>query len=602
MSTKTMITPGTPVRLTGTSRCAGLSLALLASSLSLGTAQAVNFNLGEVEGRFNSQISVGISWRAEDRDQSLIAGLNGGDMSILNNGVNDDGNLNFDDGDAFSKIFKGVHDLELSYQNLGLFVRGKYWSDFALEDDDRPWGNAVNGYTSGVPLSDEGFNDFAKFSGAELLDAFVYGDFELGDKPLDARLGRQVVSWGESTFIQGGINAINPIDVSAFRRPGAEIKEGLLPVNLLFANLGATDNLSVEGFYQLEWEPTAIDGCGTYFSNVDYVAKGCDPLTVATAALAVPLFLDDAGALAAGFTAGRAATREADDEGQYGLAFRFIAEELNDTEFGIYYTNLHSRIPVVSGFNAENPLDPFGFGPTAGAMYFTEYTEDIKTLGLSFATNVGEFALSGEISHRQDLPIQINGADLLGSILLFGTTGRTDMDIRVTAAGPGGEVQGYELFDVSQAQLTMVRFYEQVMGASRVILVGELGYTRIANLPQITATSLRFGRPSEYGAAGDDGFITEDSWGYRARAIFKFNDAFAGVNLTPVISWSHDVDGYSPANSSGFIEDRKALGLALNADYLGTYTAGISYTRFSGGDFNITKDRDFISATFGVSF
>jgi hypothetical protein len=176
------------------------------------------------------------------------------------------------------------------------------------------------------------------------------------------------------------------------------------------------------------------------------------------------------------------------------------------------------------------------------------------------------------------------------------------MDSRVTAAGSLGEVQGYDLFDVSQAQLTMVRFYEQVMGASRVILVGELGYTRIADLPEITATSLRYGRPSEFGAAGDDGFITENSWGYRARAIFKFNDAFAGVNLTPVISWSHDVDGYSPANSSGFIEDRKALGLALNADYLNTYNAGISYTRFSGGDFNITKDRDFISATFGVSF
>ncbi|MCH8178066.1 MAG: DUF1302 family protein, partial [Proteobacteria bacterium] len=279
-----MITPGTPVRLTGISRCAGLSLALLASSLSLGTAQAVNFTLGEVEGRFNSQISVGVSWRAEDRDWSLISGGNGGDMSAFNNGVNDDGNLNFDDGDAFSRIFKGVHDLELSYQNLGLFVRGKYWSDFALEDDDRPWGNVVNGYASGVPLSDEGFNDFAKFSGAELLDAFIYGDFELGDKPLDARLGRQVVSWGESTFIQGGINAINPIDVSAFRRPGAEIKEGLLPVNLLFANLGATDNLSVEGFYQLEWEPTAIDGCGTYFSNVDYVAKGCNTLTMGSIA------------------------------------------------------------------------------------------------------------------------------------------------------------------------------------------------------------------------------------------------------------------------------------------------------------------------------
>ncbi len=54
--------------------------------------------------------------------------------------------------------------------------------------------------------------------------------FDIGDMPLDVRVGRQVVNWGEATFIQG-INVLNPIDVSAFRRPGAEIKEGLLPVS-----------------------------------------------------------------------------------------------------------------------------------------------------------------------------------------------------------------------------------------------------------------------------------------------------------------------------------------------------------------------------------
>jgi hypothetical protein len=61
------------------------------------------------------------------------------------------------------------------------------------------------------------------------------------------RLGKQVVSWGESTFIGGGINSINPIDVSAFRRPGAEIKEGLIPVNMFYVSQSLTENLSAEG-------------------------------------------------------------------------------------------------------------------------------------------------------------------------------------------------------------------------------------------------------------------------------------------------------------------------------------------------------------------
>ena len=628
MAIKVMITPETSFRLNGIGPRTKLSLALLASSLTWSSAQAVDFNLGEVEGHFNSQVSVGVSWRAEDRDPSLIGGLNGGSMPVTNNGVNDDGNLNFDKGDAFSKIFKGVHDLELSYKNVGLFARGKYWYDFELKDGNRPWGNVVNGYASGEPLSDDGFNDYAKFSGAEILDAFVYGDFELGDMFLDARLGRQVVSWGESTFIQGGVNAINPIDVSAFRRPGAEIKEGLLPVNMAFANLGVSDNLSVEGFYQLEWEATAIDGCGTYFSTADYVPQGCNTLTIGTAALTIPLLLDDPAAVANGFTASRGPTREADDDGQYGLAFRYIAEELNDTEFGFYHMNYHSRLPVASGFTSgfnqiigdlnldgvpESSATPFVPGNLVGQnpVYFTEYPEDIKLYGLSFATNVGEFALSGEVSHHKDVPFQINGADLIGSILTAGTQAGNPVNARVGAAiantvanglTSGTEVSGYDNYDVSQAQVTLIRFLDQVMGASRVALVGELAFTHVHGFSEADAGGIRYGRPSEYGQAGNDGFVTENSWGYRARAIFNYSDVFAGVNLKPGISWSHDVEGYSPANSSGFVEGRKALGLALNADYMNTYNFGISYTRFFDGDYNITEDRDFISATVGVSF
>ena len=90
------------------------------------------------------------------------------------------------------------------------------------------------------------------------------------------RLGKQGVSWGESTFIGGGINSINPIDVSAFRRPGAEIKEGLIPVNMFYVSQSLTENLSTEAFYQLEWDQTVTDNCGTFFSQPDVISDGCD--------------------------------------------------------------------------------------------------------------------------------------------------------------------------------------------------------------------------------------------------------------------------------------------------------------------------------------
>ena len=98
----------------------------------------------------------------------------------------------------------------------------------------------------------------------------------------------------------------------------------------------------------------------------------------------------------------------------------------------------------------------------------------------------------------------------------------------------------------------------------------------------------------------NDGYVTDSSWGYRVRASLTYNDVFAGINLTPNIAWSHDVDGYSP--NSNFVEDSKAISLGLTAEYLNRYTASLNYTAFSGGDYSVVKDRDFLSVSFSVSF
>ena len=110
----------------------------------------------------------------------------------------------------------------------------------------------LSGHLAPAKLSDDGFEDLQKFSGAYLLDAYAYGSFGVGDSDLQLRLGRQVVNWGESVFIQG-INQINPIDVTALRRPGTEVKEVLLPVLMAYANWGFSFG-SVEAFYQFDWE------------------------------------------------------------------------------------------------------------------------------------------------------------------------------------------------------------------------------------------------------------------------------------------------------------------------------------------------------------
>ncbi len=640
-------------------RLARLPLAVSLASTLAAPAFGVTFNIGEIEGQFDSAISVGASWSVRGADRDLI-GVNNGGQGLSQ--TTDDSRQNFKKGETFSKIFKGVHDLELKYGDTGAFIRGKYWYDFELKDESRLFKD----------IDDSNRKQAAQASGAEILDAFVYHNYAIADQPGSVRLGKQVVSWGESTFIQNSINAINPVDAAAFRRPGAEIKEGLIPVNMFYVSQSLTDNLSAEFFYQLEWDQTVIDNCGTFFAQPDIAADGCDDnlrlLTNSAASQAgvngIINGLNTSGAFGTianidgnseGVLVKRSGDRDARDGGQWGLAFRYFAEEL-DTEFGAYAMNYHSRTPFLSatapGANVYagasqvyNPANPLGTGPAAALIvagnssYFMEYPEDIRLYGLSFSTTLPTgTAWSGEVSYRPNAPVSYNTTDILFSAVrpiegggsIFG-------DASLLSATPGQDLHGYARKEITQFQTTFTHFFDRVMGADRLTLVGEIGVAHVGGLEK--SSSVRYGRDPVFGPGAlpdvgapgfagvatcgllndltvggssnpdasnarkncnDDGFVTSTSWGYRARAIWDYSNAIAGINLKPSVSWSHDVDGYGP--NGLFNEGNKAVSLGLDAEYQNTYTAGLSYTDFFGGDYNTSIDRDFVALSFGMNF
>ncbi|HAH08994.1 MAG TPA: hypothetical protein DCL54_13535 [Alphaproteobacteria bacterium] len=417
-------------------------LGLLGSVAALGllgaasAAQAYETKFGEFEVVFDTTVSVGVSVRTSERDARFLPVVNGGSnlptqpynynpvnyatlvvpdltplpftagvsTAALGSPVNregsingDDGRLNFDSGDLIGGTIKASHDLQVKWRNFTLFTRWFEFYDPVLDNQSVGERSDFSKDVQGTVGRD-----------AKLLDLFLSGNFDLFGENLNVRVGKQVISWGEGTFILNGINVINPIDVNAFRRPGAEIKDGLVPVNSIFASTSLPiPGVSISGFYMLDFEPFEIDAAGTPFSGADVIdqtnldprgsinsflsgsrfsgtfRRNCSVTGSGSRQLAAfvgqaaaydalirnqcgsSIFINHDQAIPVGqgefikntFGDENIVTRIADNEAQagdqYGLRMNWYSDDLG-AEFGFYYMNYHSRLPFVS-FRANAP-------------------------------------------------------------------------------------------------------------------------------------------------------------------------------------------------------------------------------------------------------
>jgi hypothetical protein len=283
---------------------------------------------------WDNRLTYGLQYRTGDRDPAIIGLTNDGTAFSVNG---DDGNLNYDKGIS-SNVFQLTTELEVNYKGFGMFFRGWGFYDWENEKNDR----------ARTPLNEAALDRVG--SRFELRDAYAWLRFRIGEKPAEMRLGRQVVNWGESTFIQGGINVINPVDVTAIRTPGRELRNALLPVGMLWGSFALTDSLTLEAFYEYEWEQTFIDPAGAYFSTNDFAAPGGEYVFLAFGSSPdVPPWPDPTDPTRPFLAVSRESDRYPDDTGQYGVALRLLTQKLGDSEFGFYYMNYHSRLPTING-------------------------------------------------------------------------------------------------------------------------------------------------------------------------------------------------------------------------------------------------------------
>jgi hypothetical protein len=117
-----------------------------------------------------------------------------------------------------------------------------------------------------------------------------------------------------------------------------------------WGSVDLTPNVSVEGFYQYRWEKIHIDPPGTYFSTNDFAGAGGTTVFLGFGTPPdIPPFSDPTDPTRPFLGVGRLPDMEPDDGGQYGVALRWFVPSWGDTEFGLYFINYHSRLPIING-------------------------------------------------------------------------------------------------------------------------------------------------------------------------------------------------------------------------------------------------------------
>ncbi|SEQ39219.1 Protein of unknown function [Solimonas aquatica] len=572
----------------GVGRLAGFLVALSATGL-VTPALAGEWQFDQLNLRFNNRFSSGAAIRLEKIDDALIGKLSvpgqrdlcapddcfslNGDPSanqrLVNargafSGVNaDDGDLNYRQYDIVAATSKLISDLNLSWGEWNLRLRG-----VAYYDPVNAGFRERHPYDVHQPARSErpGSIERRYALGAQLLDAFVQYSFTLGERQGVISVGSQTVRWGESTFIAlNSISEINAPNANLLHMPGVELGDVFKPVPAALLSMDLADGFSTELFYQLAWRRTEPDARGSFYSDSD-IAGGGRYAMISLGQFAedpdgIGRFAGPLGLISSSSARAQAYERRAPSQGQYGVRLSYLADWLNDgTELGVYFLNYHSRLPYAgaiatedscarfstntidaylacNGFNGSLPLPKPAPGQARGEplpldtlQIVLDYPKDIHLYGLSFNTNIGDWALAGEFAYRDNVPVQINYTDVIFSglqpalpeqefsvtpqalaglinLLPSGSGGLGDVTNLLGATFPAADIafpsyiksyrglgsiaarqyiRGYERLKVGQLDLTAIRAVSSnPIGADQLIFIVEAGFTQVYDMPKL---------------------------------------------------------------------------------------------------------------------
>ncbi len=301
---------------------------------------------------------------------NLGARMEGQDSRIMNSTSYDESDAKFGKHKIVTNRLDLFSEVDLNYKSMvGARMSASAWYDKAYSDHavTSPAGGTTsyfnNQYNSTV-------SRYVNGPSGEILDAFAWSNFNLGQVPVNVKLGRHAIVWGEGLFI--GAHAISysqaPVDgQKAVGSPGIETKELFLPVDQLSFKAQVTNDITIAGQYALEWKPTRAPNGGAYLTGAD-TAPNVDRLSAT-------LLKTDA--------------QQPKNSGNWGLSARMNVEAINST-VGLYYREFNDYSP-------ETALQIL-----TGTSFRFNYPQDVKLVGASFARAIGPVSFGSEVSYRMN--------------------------------------------------------------------------------------------------------------------------------------------------------------------------------------------------------
>ncbi|SEB15954.1 DUF1302 domain-containing protein [Variovorax sp. YR216] len=536
-----------------------------AALLACNGSHAFEFDTGnpDLKIRWDNTVKYSAAQRLEDRSPALSRTIIGRNGIVGPNNINqDDGDNNFDKGLISSRVDL-LSELDMSYRNWGARVSGAAWYDQVY---NRNTGNTT--LTSNHVPRYEFPDDTRRLMGrdAEILDAFVYGNFDLGERPASFRLGRHTLLWGESLFF--GANGIAggqaPVDlIKLLSVPNSTFKEIARPTGKLSGQTQLTDAVSVGAYVGYEWDPTRLMPVGSYLSTSDALGPGAERIIAGTTSTFI-----------------RTPDQTPKNGGQGGLQLRYRADPI-DTDFGLYAIQFNSYTPS----NLYTTLT--GVPPAVTpCCYRWVYHEGIRAFGASFAKSIDQWGLAGEVSVRDNMPLASSAATVLPSVGV-GTT--------FSNSNPG-----YAVGRTGHAQFSWIASLGPSFLSRESSFMGEIAWnTRLS-----VTEGERFLNPNA------------DKSASAIRAVFAptYRQALPGLDLTPSLGVGYTA-GKSSALGPAFGPDKGGdVTIGLTGVYLNRWTVSLNYVHYYGPEgstldnnsnaqfMQALKDRDYVSLSVRITF